>query len=901
MPPAPLIATKLNVPPAHPDLIPRPQLFQMLEQGLQVPLILVSAPPGFGKSMLMAGWLHSRPAGLQTAWLSLDESDNAANFFWRYFIAAMQSIHPGSGETAQVMLSSPNAPEMQTVLTTLINELSALDGQFLLVLDDYHLIQSPSIHETLKFFLDHLPANTHLALLTREDPPLGLARRRARRQMIEIRAVDLRFDTGEATDFLNGIRKLSLTQEQIATLEQRTEGWITGLQMAALSLQGRDPARFFESFTGDDRYIADYLIEEVLQRQPESIRAFLLKTSILESLSPPLCAAVTGEPNARDSLDTLERLNLFLIPLDNHREWYRYHHLFAELLRQRLRETFPAENISSLHRHASVWYETENDIPAAVRHARQIPDESRAWQVLDRYMGTFYQQGTLPQLFALASAIPPAQRETLPRLCAAVAWAALASNHFEAVDDWLKAIERHFSLPADTALTDASLDPGRRAALLEVLVIRLHLPAYPPTSERVTAIRDQLNLLPPNQPCLFNVVANLKPVIAFNLGLLAENSGETALAASAFSDTVTLARERGNRYLYHLGRAHLAGIQAALGQLRTACQTCELGLAENAVMKASPYLSLLHAQMGMLQYEWNDLAAAEHHLTNGLAFARLWNQWESLVPITLGLAHLEQRAGDFKAALRRLDELGTPAMENLILPMEAYAALLRCLSGDQNGAAIWLAVKMASTSLEPTPVNESALLDVARLMAALQRSDEAAALLEKIGRNAQAGGRTQTLIRAKVILAKLMAGQGKMNTALGCLLEVLPLAAPEGYLSTFIDEGETLRQLLHEAKGKVRAGELRAYVEQVWMAFAPGENLPVKRETGYGVPELSDREREILSLVAAGLSNQAIAERLIISITTVKTHVGNIFHKLGVTSRIQAIARAEGLGLLPRR
>jgi len=873
----------------------------MLEQGLQVPLILVSAPPGFGKSMLVAGWLHSRPAGLQTAWLSLDESDNAANFFWSYFIAALQSLHPGSGETAQAMLSSPNAPEMQTVLTTLINELTALEGQFLLVLDDYHLIQSPPIHENLKFFLDHLPANMHRALLTREDPPLGLARRRARRPMVEIRAIDLRFATDETTDFLNGIRKLSLTQEQIATLEQRTEGWITGLQMAALSLQGRDPIRFFESITGNDRYIMDYLIEEVLQRQSEPVRAFLLKTSILERLSAPLCAAITGEQDARDSLDTLERLNLFLIPLDNHREWYRYHHLFAELLRQRLRETFPAESFAGLHRLASAWYENEHDIPAAIRHARQVPDESRARQVLERYIGTFFQRGALPQLFELASAIPPAQRETLPRLCAAVAWAALASNHFETVDDWLKAIERHFSLPADAVFSETSLNLAQRAALLEVLVIRLHLPTYPPTSERVAAIRDQLNLLPPDQPCLFNVVANLQPVIAFNLGLLAENSGETTLAASALTDTATIASGRGNRYLYHLGRAHLAGIQVALGQLHTAGQTCEQGLAENAALNASPYLALLHAQLGMLLYEWNDLSAAEHHLTRGLAFARLWNQWESLVPLTLGLAHLEQRAGDFKAALQRLDELGTPSIENLVLPVEAYVTLLRCLSGDKTRAATWLAAKMASTSLEPTPVNESALLDVARLMAALQRSEEATALLEKIGRAARSGGRMNTLIRARLILAKVLAGQGKLNTALACLLEVLPLAAPEGYVSSFIDEGGSLRQLLHEAKGKVSAGELRAYVEQVWMAFAPGENLPVKRETGYGAPELSDREREILSLVAAGLSNQAIAERLVISITTVKTHIGNIFNKLGVTSRIQAIARAEGLGLLPRR
>ncbi len=646
-----------------------------------------------------------------------------------------------------------------------------------------------SIHEDLKFFLDHLPVKMHLALLTAKTRRSRLARRRARQQMVEIRGVDLRFDRPEAAAFLNDIRKLSLTQEQVTILEQRTEGWITGLQMAALSLQGRDPAQFFKSFTGDNRYIADYLIEEVLQRQPQSIRAFLLKTSILERFSAPLCVAVTEEPNARDFLDALERANLFLFPLDDHREWYRYHHLFAELLRQRLHETFSEETIAGLHRLACAWYEAQKDIPAAVRHARQIPDEGYARQVLERYVLTFFQRGAVPQLFDLSNSIPIPERETLPSLCAGVAWAALASNHFDAVDEWLKPIERHFSLPADAALSKADLTPAERAALLEVLVIRLQLPAYPPTSERVAAIWDQLALLPPEQPCLFNVVANLKPVIAFNLGRLAENSGQTSLAASAFRDAIELARERSNRYLFHLARAHLAGIQTALGQLHTSRQTCEQGLAEDAVLKTSPFLALLHAQMGMLYYEWNDLQAAEQHFTNGLALARLWNHSESLVPLMIGLARIESRAGHFEAALHRLEELGTPPVDQVVLPLAAQIAWLRFQTGDQKGAGAWLADKLVSTSLEPNPVNEVALLDVARLMTALQQPEDATALLERIGAATRSGGRINTFVHGKVILAKVLAGQGRMNAAISCLLEVLPLAAPEGYLSTFLDQG----------------------------------------------------------------------------------------------------------------
>ena len=899
MSPALLIATKLHIPAAHADLIPRPQLFRLLEEGLQAPLTLVSAPAGFGKSMLMAGWLHSRPdQELRIAWLSLDESDNEQGIFWRYFISALQNAAGKIGETALSMLSANNGPGIQTVLATLLNELALMDAPVLLVLDDYHLIKAPEIHENLKFFLDHQPAGVHIAILTREDPALGLARRRARRQLVEIRAAGLRFDASEAAEFLNQSHKLSLTSEQIQTLEQRTEGWITGLQMAALSLQGRDTAQFFEAFTGDDRYVAEYLVEEVLQRQPEPVRSFLLKTSILENLSAGLCSALIGDNSGRENLDYLERANLFLVPLDNHRQWYRYHHLFAELLRQRLRESQPAESLANLQRAACDWYEAQADIPAAIRHARQIPDEARARRILTENAATFFGSGALPKLFELANAIPAAQRESEPRLCAAVAWAALATNHYEAVEDWLKAIERSLGLPALAAIQDPNLEPARRAALLEVLIIRLQLPKTPQSAEHILAIRDQLNALPASQACLFNDVASLKPVLSYNLGLLAENSADTTLAASAFNDSLSLSREQANWHLYHLGRSHFAGLQIVMGHLQAARRIYEQGLAENASLSASPYLSLLHAGLGGLYYEWNDLETAGQHFNQGLAFARLWNQWESLVPITLGLAHIQQRAGQLQAALNILEELKTPPLENLVFSVEAYKALLQALLGNQSDPSDWLAARLAAAPLEPAPANEASLLDLARLMAALRQPKEAIALLEKISAYARNSHRNFPLLRARLALSKVLAGEGRPSEALACLLETLSLAAPEGYISAFIDEGESMRQLLQEARGKLPGGGLRAYVEQLLAAFAPGETPGIERERG--ALELSERELEILALVAAGLSNQQIADQLVISITTVKTHMGNIFHKLGVSSRLQAIARAEGLGLLLR-
>ena len=339
----PLIATKFHIPPARADVVQRARLGALLDSGAHQPLTLVSAPPGFGKTMLVADWVHAQNVS-QIAWLALDESDDQPALFWRYFVAALQQRMPDIGETTKAMLTAPTPPASETILTALINELAEHEHSIILVIDDYHFVQSPEIHNNLNFILDHQPAHFHIMLLTREDPPLALARRRARRQIVEVRAADLRFNEDEVASFLNKTMGLMLTAEQIAALERRTEGWIVGIQMAALSMRGQDVQDFLDSFTGDDRYIADYLIEEVLNRQPEAIRNFLLRTSILEKLSAPLCAAVLNQPTAID-LSDIERGNLFLIALDHTRSWYRYHHLFADLLRQSLRQTISATEL----------------------------------------------------------------------------------------------------------------------------------------------------------------------------------------------------------------------------------------------------------------------------------------------------------------------------------------------------------------------------------------------------------------------------------------------------------------------------------------------------------------------------------------------------------------------------
>jgi len=625
----PLIETKFNIPPARPDQVVRERLNALLEAGARLPLLLVSAPPGFGKTTLVAAWLHNRQQEAVCGWLSLDEADNQPVTFWRYLAAAVQHALPGLGETALAMLAESTAgmstsqpPALETVATVLINELAALRTPLILVMDDYHAIHSKEIHSSLNFLLDHLPNNVHLALLSREDPPLGLARRRARQQMVEIRAGDLRFRAGETSSFLQTVMGLTLDPQQVATLEERTEGWIAGLQMAGLSLQGRDPGAFLKSFAGVDRYIADYLVEEVLQRQPRGVREFLLKTSVLEVLSAPLCAALLenapldlpGEEESLESpyaamLDHLERANLFLVPLDDSREWYRYHHLFAQLLRQRLVQVYGLAEREALHRRASDWFEAQHDPGRAVRHARQVPDYSRVVELIEVHAGGFFLNSEIIQFLEWVNEVPAGLYPAHPVMCMAAAWAALATNRFQEAAQWLGQIEKALGLKAETALSEEKMNPGSRAALLEVLLVRVRLaeevlPAQQ-TREQLLQIRQRMNDLPVGQACLFNTIDGLRPVAAFNLGLSCEMAGDVQAAGKAFGEAAVFARQVNNGHVLLLALAHLANAQAANGNLQAARQAYQDALAESGVQGSSnsPFAALVHAGLGSLSYE----------------------------------------------------------------------------------------------------------------------------------------------------------------------------------------------------------------------------------------------------------------------------------------------------------
>ncbi len=885
--PTPILATKLYIPQPRPGAILRPRLAARLDAGLRGKLTLISAAAGFGKTTLLSSWLHELPAaaagdgyGAQhIAWLALDKADSDPARFLLHLIAALQTVAPQLGADATLALQAPQPPPLAALMATLVNEIAALTARLLLVLDDYHLVESQAVDEALGLLIAHLPPQLHLVISTREDPPLPLARLRAQGHLAELRAADLRFTTAEATAFLNQTMGLRLSAESIAALDSRTEGWIAGLHLAALSLQGQaDAAAFIASFTGSHRFVLDYLLEEVLHQQPAAVQRFLLQTAILERLCGPLCEAVVGAPagSGQATLAALEHANLFIVPLDNERRWYRYHHLFADLLRQRLQQQVateqPALDVAALHVRASTWYESSGLQLEAFQHAAAANDLARAERLIYGPGMPLHAGGTVAAILGWLGTLPAAVLDAWPSLWVRYGTTLLVTGQTTGVAEKLRA--------AELALQDAARDDATLTLLGQIAAGRATLAL---TQYQLDAVIEQsqraLEYLRPSD-LSFRATAN------WTLGFAYQAQGDRAAARRTFTEALTLSAAAADVFTTILAALGLGQIQEADGELHLAAATYRRAL-DLAGTQPQQIIYEAHLGLARLAYEWNDLAAAELHGEQSLQLAR---QYESVIDrfvvCEVFLARLKLAAGDVDGAAALLSQTEQAARQRNFLLRLPEIADVQVLTLVRQG-------KLAAAAQRA----QSYALPLSQARVALAQGDPTAALqiLEPLIAETAARGWHDERLRALVLAALAQQALGATAVARQLMGAALALAAAGGAIRVFVDEGAPMRQLLGDL---IAHGAAPEHARTVLAAFAPGKAKPAQLSAG--VESLSERELEVLQHIAAGRTDREIGERLHLSVYTVKVHARNIYGKLAVNRRTQAVARARELGLLPR-
>lgn len=870
-------------------------------------MTLVSAPAGFGKTTLVSEWLASNEWA--SAWLSLDERDGNPARFLTYLVAALQTITADIGAAALDMLQSPQPPT-ESVLTVLLNEIASIPDRFVLVLDDYHAIDAAPVDRALAFLLDHLPSRMHLVIATREDPQLPLARLRAQNQLTELRAADLRFTPGEAAAFLNQGMRLNLSAEEISLLENRTEGWIVGLQLAALSMRGRDDVHgFIRAFAGDNRYVVDYLVEEVLQRQPEWVRSFLLHTSILDRLSGSLCDAVTGQENGGALLETLERSNLFVVPLDDKRHWFRYHQLFADVLQANLLKEQP-EQRAVLHRRASEWYENKESPADAIRHAIAAEDfrraaalVERAWHAMDRSFQTV-------AWISWVKMLPDELIRAMPVLSAAYAWALLEVGNLEAADDYLRSAERWLGVPADASAAGMIVvDEGQFQALPVAIASARAYYAQTLGDVLGTVMHGlrALDLLPEDDHLQRGIVAAL-------LGVAYWTSGDLEAAHRTLSDGMAWMRRAGNILFSIRGTYALADIRMAQGRLREAIRTYEqsLQLATEHGDHVLRGTADLYLRLSELYREQDSVSAAAQYLLKSEALGEQAASPHWQYRLRLAQARIKEIEGDLDDALNLLDEaerryVPTPVPD--VRPIGALRAQVWVAQGKLTEALDWVRARRLSPDDELSYLREFEHVTLARVLIACCRHDQvgcslhdAVRLLDRLLKAAEEQGRMGSAIKILTLQALAQEAEGSTRRALVPLERALALAEPEGYIRMFVDEGVSMARLLSQAADQ---GIMPDYIKRLLAAVEsrkpvyPGEApLHPTRSAQPLIEPLSQRELEVLRLIDQGLSNREIGERLFLALSTVKGHNRVLFDKLQVQRRTEALARARELGLL---
>lgn len=871
-----LLQTKLYPPPARPNLVSRFRLFKRLDEGLYTTkLILVSAPAGYGKTTLITSWLKSFTESTRNIWLSLEKSDNDAARFLYYWATVWSRIGDFGVESILELLDAPQLPPFQNILDDVINILARLEEPAILVLDDYHSIANPLIHEMLEYFLEHQPHQAHLVIITRSDPPLPLARLRARGQMVEIRASDLRFTEEEANHFFNQSMQLVLREEDVHALEMRTEGWAVGLQLAALALKNLpDPKKFVETFRGSHRYVLDYLAEEVIRQQREDVREFLIRTSILERFNTESCEAISGFPNSHSLLSELEQANLFLIPLDSERVWYRYHHLFADFLRTELSKTATEK----LYKKATLWHE-QNDLPSeAVQYAIASGDLEFLADVIDRGLrkDAIWSGGNLTLYADWLDTLPSQAFQSRPALSLNASHILYLLGRFDLAE---KQIDQ-----AEQTLHALPSSPEKEQLLALASFYRGAIAAVRGDSqqaiEKITYAQERL----PKENHLQHARG------FFSLGLAYELSGQTELAIQNYLKSSEEAQSAKvlSLAIHALGAA--AQVQISQGQLSLAAQACQQAI-KIAGGKQLPPLGLAEIILGNIAFERNDFAAAEEFLQNGIALSRRGGLMDDVI---LGLSHLSRLSiyqGRVSNAFETAREVNTIiqgfGVERMSMLAAAYIASLQHYTGQDGAAKQW------AMEYQAVRDNQSHIFMDLILVRILLKTGERAnilPILDALLKQAQAQNRLRICMEIMILMTLFHRAEKNIPTAVGWLSQALGLAAPEGFIRIFLDERESLLDLL--PKARQAAPELVDAILGIQQADSDSHPTPLDQ-----LPEpLSAQEIRILKLLAAGKSNQEIADELVISVGTAKWHVHNILQKLGVSNRSKAIARARELG-----
>ena len=907
---APLLATKLYVPRSRRGLVPRPRLIERLDRATESKLTLVSAPAGFGKTTLLTEWLAARPASgageRLVAWLSLDQADNDPASFWAYVIAAVQTVEPGVGQGALALLQASPPSPIETVLTALLNDMGASAGEIVLVLDDYHVIDAGVVQDGMAFLLDHLPPGLHVVIASRADPALPLARWRARGELVEARAADLRFTPDETAAYLNEMMGLHLAVRDVASLEERTEGWIAALQLAALSMQGRDDvAGFIAGFAGDDRYVVDYLAEEVLARQPERVQAFLRQTCILGRLSGPLCDAVTGQGGGKAMLEALDRGNLFLVPLDDRRQWYRYHHLFADVLHARLLDEQP-DQVPGLHRRASAWFQRSGEQSVAIGHALAAGDFEGAADLVERAISVMSQTRQEAMVRGWLQMIPEDVIRVRPVLSVAIAWVLLSDGEFEGVEARLRDAERWLDAAAGTGAGPAAAPAGMVVANEEEYQ---RLPGTIETYRAALALArgEPLGAIRHARRALERAPAHEHRWRASASGLLAIafwGSGDLTGAYSAWAECAAGLRRAGHVADIFGCAIGMADIQLAQGRLGAAMRTYEQAL-QGASEQSGPVLrgtADMYVGMSEVHRERGDLGAATQQLRRSQELGEAMGLPQNQYRWRVAMARIRRSEGDLAGALELLNEAERLYMGDMfpnVRPVPALKARV-WIAQDRLGEALaWVREQGLSTGDDLSYLREFEHITLARMLLARAGAEqaghsahEASQLLERLLRAADEGGRTGHVI--EILILKALAHQtlGDIAAALACLERALTLAEPEGYVRVFTDEGSPMTSLLRAA---AKQGTTRNYARRLLAAFGEtDQDRPIGQDL---IDPLSERELDVLRLLGTELDGPAIARELMVSLNTVRTHTKNIYAKLAVSNRRAAVRRAAELGL----